>query len=57
MNGLDFEVKRSKVKVTTRPTAVKNHLFKSASFRRRNEGRRFVVEYYPVLARITVLIR
>jgi len=28
MNFLDFEVKRSKVKVTTRLNVVKNHLFK-----------------------------
>jgi len=35
MNWFDFEIKRSKVKVTTRPKIVKSHLFKDASSRRR----------------------
>ena len=57
INWLHFEVKRSKVKVTTRSSMVKNHLFKMhKSFRRRHTGRRFVVEdrllYYIFLITI-----
>ena len=44
MNYFNFEVKRSKVKVTTGPNMVKNHSFENLPFRQRHTGRRFSVE-------------
>ena len=44
MNWLDFEVKRSKVKVMMRPNVVKNHLFKNRPIQRRHTGWLFDIE-------------
>jgi len=38
MNPLDFEIKRSKVKFTTKPNYVQNYLFKNAAFQRNHTG-------------------
>jgi len=48
MSWLDFEIKKSKIGVTTRPDVVKNHLFKNTPFCRRHACQWFAVENHLV---------
>jgi len=49
MNRLEFEIKISKVVVTTRPNMVKNHLFRCT-------GRRFSIENHLVATVVSAVV-